>query len=62
VQGGTQHTGKIPSRTGGTLMVKGKIQQLRQELQRYISREEFEKAAQVRDQIKELDQQLKGVE
>jgi len=62
IQGGTQHTGKVPSRTGSALMAKGKIQQLRQELQRYISREEFEKAAQVRDQIKDLDQQLKGAD
>jgi protein arginine kinase activator len=62
VQGRTQHAGKVPNRTGGALMVKNKIQQLRQELQRYISREEFEKAAEVRDQIKELEQELKGVE
>lgn len=63
VQGGTQHAGKIPNRTGGTLMTKNKIQQLRQDLQNYISREEFEKAAQIRDQIKELEKELeeKGV-
>lgn len=64
VQGGTQHAGKVPVRTGGTLMVKNKIQHLRQDLQKYISREEFEKAAQVRDQIKQLEQELdeKGAE
>lgn len=64
VQGGTQHAGKVPSRTGKTLMVKNRIEQLRRDLQRCISREEFEKAAQVRDQIKILEQELgaKGVE
>lgn len=64
VQGGTQHAGKVPSRTGGILLVKNKIQQLRQDLQKYISREEFEKAAQLRDQIRELEKELaeKGVE
>lgn len=65
VQGGTQHTGKVPNRTGGTLMMKNKIQQLRQDLQKYISREEFETAAHVRDQIKQLEKELEengGVE
>lgn len=63
VQGGTQHAGKVPSRTGGVLMVKSKIRQLRQDLQKYVSLEEFEKAAQVRDQIKSLEKELdeKGV-
>jgi protein arginine kinase activator len=64
IQGSNQHGGKVPTRTGGTLKLKNKIQQLRQELQRYISHEEFERAAQVRDQIKELEKELgmKGVE
>jgi protein arginine kinase activator len=64
VQGGTQHGGKTPTRTGGTLKLKSQIRQLRHELQKYITREEFEKAAQVRDQIKALEQELgtKGVE
>jgi protein arginine kinase activator len=64
VQGSNQHGGKVPTRTGGTLMLKNKIQQLRQELQKYIAHEEFEKAAEVRDRIKELEKELgmKGVE
>ncbi|HBS59326.1 MAG: UvrB/UvrC motif-containing protein [Bacillota bacterium] len=58
VQGGTQHAGKVPGRTGGTLMLKNKIQQLRQDLQKYVSNEEFEKAALVRDEIKQLEKDL----
>lgn len=58
IQGGAKHAGKVPSRIGGALMTRGKIQQLRQELLKYISREEFEQAARVRDEIKKLDESL----
>lgn len=58
VQGGTQHAGKVPSRIGGTLMLINKIDLLRQDLQKHISSEEFEKAAVIRDQIKQLEKEL----
>ena len=55
VQGTTEHVGKIPKRIGGPLKIKNRISRLRLELNRYIANEEFEKAAQVRDKIKELE-------
>jgi len=38
--------------------IRKEIQHLRDELQRSIMKEEFEKAAELRDRIKELEKQL----
>ncbi len=48
----TQHTGKIPAREGVQTRVKSKIARLQKDLEAAVSREEFEKAAQIRDEIK----------
>ncbi|MBB4074917.1 protein-arginine kinase activator protein McsA [Anoxybacillus voinovskiensis] len=56
--GNTIHAGKIPKRIGGTIHVRKQIEQLKQKLQELIAREEFEKAAEVRDQIRSLEAQL----
>ena len=53
--GNTAHTGKIPKRTGKTISIKKKIQSLKEELQRLIEKEEFEKAAIIRDNIRALE-------
>lgn len=58
VHGSTVHTGKVPKRTGGILQHKRDIEQLRKELQMHIEQEEFEEAAQVRDQIRELEKRV----
>lgn len=55
IHGGEQHTGKVPQRQGKTLLVKKEIDQLRHELQIAIIKEEFERAAQLRDRIYELE-------
>ena len=53
--GNTVHTGKIPKRTGKNISVKRKIKSLKEELQRLIEKEEFERAAVVRDNIRALE-------
>ena len=58
IHGMTAHTGKIPSRTGGALEMKQRLKKLRYELEQYVKREEYEQAAQVRDQIRSLEQEL----
>lgn len=58
IHGGSTHTGKVPRRGGGTLRLRHDIDQLRGDLQVLIANEEFEKAAQVRDRIRELEKQL----
>lgn len=56
IHGAPRHTGKVPARRGGSLKIKREIEKLRQELQQAVAREEFEKAAKLRDQIRELEQ------
>ncbi|AEF93077.1 UvrB/UvrC protein [Desulfotomaculum nigrificans CO-1-SRB] len=58
IHGSNTHTGKVPKRTGGKALISKEIRKLKIELQDAVSREEFEKAASLRDRIKELEQQL----
>lgn len=48
-----QHIGKIPEREGVQTRVKSKIARLQQDLEAAVAREDFEKAAKLRDQIKQ---------
>lgn len=59
IHGAPRHTGKVPMRRGGSLKIKREIERLRQELQQAVAREEFEKATRLRDQIRELEQEVK---
>lgn len=58
VHGSTVHSGKIPRRTGGQIQCKREIEQLRRDMQMYIEQEEFEKAAVLRDRIRELERKI----
>lgn len=58
LQGTNQHRGKIPNRAGSDLKVHREIEKLRGQLQQLVQNEEFEKAAQVRDRIRELESSL----
>ncbi len=55
IHGSDQHTGKVPERQGQTILIKKRINELRTELQRAIAKEEFEKAAKLRDQIYDME-------
>lgn len=57
VQPSTEHNGKIPVKGGKEIMVKKELQRLKEELQRAIAMEEYEKAAELRDKIRSLEQQ-----
>ncbi|NLM97353.1 MAG: hypothetical protein GX175_07070 [Halanaerobiaceae bacterium] len=59
VHGNTLHNGKVPGRRGGTLRIKREIEELREEMQRAVFCEDFEKAAEIRDKIKELEEKEK---
>lgn len=59
VHGNTSHTGKIPERAGGRMKILREIEKLKQELETAISNEEFEKAAALRDKIREYNKQEK---
>lgn len=58
VHGNTVHVGKIPKRAGKHIQTKRKIEDLRQTLQNRIQQEEFEEAAAIRDQIRELEKNI----
>jgi protein arginine kinase activator len=58
VHGNTVHVGKVPKRTGGMIRYKRQIEKLKLDMQASIAREEFEQAAKIRDQIRELESKL----
>lgn len=58
VHGSTGHVGKLPERARVQIKVRREVNQLRHELQQRIAEEEFEQAAQLRDQIRELEKQI----
>lgn len=55
IHGSDQHTGKVPERTGQFIKQKNELKELRNQLQLAIAREEFEKAAELRDEIYKLE-------
>ncbi|MGG3916493.1 UvrB/UvrC motif-containing protein [Rossellomorea vietnamensis] len=57
--GNVEHHGKVPERMGGAIHVKKKVLQLKSELQTMIADEEFEKAAEIRDEIRSLEKEIK---
>ncbi|MDT3699903.1 MAG: UvrB/UvrC motif-containing protein [Thermincola sp.] len=58
VHGNPRHSGKIPKRTGGTLGIRKEIEKLKLDLQEAVSREEYEKAAEIRDKIRSLENEI----
>lgn len=60
VHGNTVHVGKVPKRTGGLIKYKREVERLKKEMALRIEREEFEQAAKLRDEIKELEKKIAG--
>ena len=60
MQGDLEHIGKIPKKTGNKFIELKRINRLKQELQRCIECEDYEKAAVIRDEIKMLTEEKKG--
>ena len=54
VHGGAVHMGKLPKKAGSELRIKRESERLRRQLQEAIINEEFEKAAALRDEIRNL--------
>lgn len=54
VQGNVEHTGKIPEKLGKDLIEKRQLLKLKEDLNKAVAAEEYEKAAQIRDKIKEI--------
>lgn len=60
VHGNTIHVGKVPKRTGGLIQYKREIEKLKKDMMVRIEQEEFEQAAKIRDQIREIEKKMAG--
>lgn len=60
IHGNTTHAGKVPSSAGEEVKRKNRLEKARTELAQAIQSQEFEKAAELRDLIKELEMNENG--
>jgi len=58
IHGNSKHIGKIPARGGEKVLIKNKIENLKSQLQKAIASEQYEKAAEIRDSIKDMEKKL----
>jgi protein arginine kinase activator len=56
---GDHHVGKVPVRAEHTLALNGKMQELAEQLEKAVREEKYEDAAQIRDQIREMEAKWK---
>ncbi len=56
---GDHHIGKVPAKAMHTLAVSGKVRELSERLEKAVREEKYEDAAQIRDEIRELESKLK---
>jgi len=56
---GDHHVGKVPSKAMHTLALSGRIQELSEQLEKAVREEKYEEAAQIRDEIRDLETKLK---
>jgi protein arginine kinase activator len=59
IHGETEHTGKRPSRSAAESDDRVKLMRLRREMKDAVAEEHYERATELRDEIKTLEQQLK---
>jgi protein arginine kinase activator len=57
-----EYTGKVPQRTGGALAARQNIKKMKRQLEAYITKEEYENAARLRDEIRSLERELEEQE
>ena len=55
-----RHVGKVPSKAAHTLVITEQIKDLAGELEQAVHNEKYELAAQLRDQVRELEVKLKS--
>lgn len=58
IHGNSQHSGKVPLRSGTKIQLRKELNELKINLHQKILREEFEEAAKLRDEIKALELRL----
>lgn len=60
IHGKTRHVGKIPASAGKELKMQRELTSLKKQLNDAVTAQEYEKAAQFRDQIKEIEKRVQG--
>ncbi|MEQ8201434.1 MAG: UvrB/UvrC motif-containing protein [Syntrophomonadaceae bacterium] len=58
IHGNSRHSGKIPVRGGYKVMIKQQIESLKNQIQDAVREEKYEQAAQIRDQVIELEKKI----
>lgn len=58
IHGNSKHTGKVPQRNAGKILTRRKIEQLKSQLQNAVAQENYELAAELRDNIKKLEREF----
>ena len=58
IHGASTHSGKIPHRSGSKLELKQRVERLREDLKQAVVQEEYEKAAELRDDIRALETEM----
>jgi len=54
---GTRHRGKVPARLARTLELGARVKQLQSDLEKAVAEENYEAAAKLRDELRELEHQ-----
>lgn len=62
IHGRTSHTGKLARSAGTKVRIKNELTQCRYELEQAIKAQEFEKAAELRDRIRELEKNINNAD
>src|SRR5213593_4614484 len=57
---GTEHVGKLPQRAHRAMELNDRMKSLTENLQKAVADENYETAASLRDQIKQLEHELAG--
>lgn len=57
IHGDTQHTGKVPQRCGGDSKRQTELIRLRREMKEAVGNEDYERASQLRDEIRQIETQ-----
>ncbi len=55
-EGGTHHVGKVPKRAGGKIDREYQILRFRKQLQEAVEKEDYERAASLRDSLREMEE------
>ena len=61
IHGRKRHIGKFPKRGGGVLGLKRRLTDYRAKLEAHVSQEEYEEAAKLRDEIREIERNMRDL-